>query len=81
MDDSKKKIDEALVSIMKAPNTYTKEDVVEINCHGGALPLKRVMELVVKNGARFAEPGEFYKKGFLKWQDRFVSGRGSNRYN
>lgn len=65
MDDSKEKIDEALVSIMKAPNTYTKEDVVEINCHGGALPLKKVMELVVKNGARIAEPGEFTKRAFL----------------
>lgn len=64
-DDSKEKIDEALVSIMKAPNTYTKEDVVEINCHGGALPLKKVMELVVKNGARIAEPGEFTKRAFL----------------
>ncbi|MEK6656894.1 MAG: tRNA uridine-5-carboxymethylaminomethyl(34) synthesis GTPase MnmE [Nitrospirota bacterium] len=64
-DDSKEKIDEALVSIMKAPNTYTKEDVVEINCHGGAVPLKRVMELVIKNGARLAEPGEFTKRAFL----------------
>lgn len=65
MDDSKEKIDEALVSIMKAPNTYTKEDVVEINCHGGAVPLKRVMELVIKNSARLAEPGEFTKRAFL----------------
>lgn len=64
-DDSKEKIDEALVSIMKAPNTYTKEDVVEINCHGGAVPLKRVMELVIKNSARLAEPGEFTKRAFL----------------
>ncbi|MBI5043854.1 MAG: tRNA uridine-5-carboxymethylaminomethyl(34) synthesis GTPase MnmE [Nitrospirae bacterium] len=64
-DDSSERIDEALVSIMKAPNTYTKEDVVEINCHGGALSLKRVMELVIKNGARLAEPGEFTKRAFL----------------
>ena len=64
-DDSKEKIDETLISIMKAPNTYTKEDVVEINCHGGAVPLKRVMELVLKNGARLAEPGEFTKRAFL----------------
>jgi tRNA modification GTPase len=64
-DNSSERIDEALVSIMKAPNTYTKEDVIEINCHGGALSLKRVMELVIKNGARLAEPGEFTKRAFL----------------
>lgn len=63
--DNNERVDEALVSIMKAPNTYTKEDVVEINCHGGPLPLKKVMELVLKNGARLAEPGEFTKRAFL----------------
>ena len=50
---------------MRAPNTYTKEDVVEINCHGGVLPLKRLLGLVLKNGARLAEPGEFTKRAFL----------------
>ena len=64
-DNNSERVDEALVSIMKAPNTYTKEDVIEINCHGGALSLKRVMELVIKNGARLAEPGEFTKRAFL----------------
>ncbi len=64
-DKTGEKIDEALVSIMKAPNTYTKEDVIEINCHGGAIPLKRALELVLKNGARLAEPGEFTKRAFL----------------
>ena len=58
-------IDEVLVSIMKAPNTYTKEDVVEINCHGGLLPLRKTLELVLRNGARLAEPGEFTKRAFL----------------
>ncbi|MEK6682230.1 MAG: tRNA uridine-5-carboxymethylaminomethyl(34) synthesis GTPase MnmE, partial [Nitrospirota bacterium] len=58
-------IDEVLVTIMRAPNTYTKEDVVEINCHGGVLPLKRLLGLVLKNGARLAEPGEFTKRAFL----------------
>ena len=58
-------IDEVLVSVMKAPNTYTKEDIVEINCHGGALPLKRVLELLLNSGARHAEPGEFTKRAFL----------------
>ena len=58
-------IDEVLVTVMKAPNTYTREDVVEINCHGGVVVLKKVMELVLKNGARPAEAGEFTKRAFL----------------
>ncbi|MBI5049955.1 MAG: tRNA uridine-5-carboxymethylaminomethyl(34) synthesis GTPase MnmE [Nitrospirae bacterium] len=58
-------IDEVLVSIMHAPHTYTKEDIAEINCHGGPAPLRRVLELVLKNGARLAEPGEFTKRAFL----------------
>jgi len=58
-------IDEVLVSYMKSPNTYTKEDVVEINCHGGTIPVKRILETVLKNGAMLAEPGEFTKRAFL----------------
>lgn len=58
-------IDEVLVSVMRAPATYTKEDVVEINCHGGILPVRKVLELVLKHGARPAEPGEFTKRAFL----------------
>jgi len=58
-------IDEALVSVMKAPHTYTKENIVEINCHGGPLPLRRILSLVLKNGARLAEPGEFTRRAFL----------------
>ncbi|PIX87210.1 MAG: tRNA uridine-5-carboxymethylaminomethyl(34) synthesis GTPase MnmE, partial [Nitrospirae bacterium CG_4_10_14_3_um_filter_44_29] len=58
-------VDEALVSVMRAPNTYTREDIVEINCHGGMSPLRDVLELAVKNGARLAEPGEFTKRAFL----------------
>jgi tRNA modification GTPase len=58
-------VDEALVSVMKAPNTYTREDIVEVNCHGGVVPLKRVLELLVEGGARLAEPGEFTKRAFL----------------
>lgn len=59
------KIDEVLISIMKAPRTYTKEDVVEINCHGGNIPLKKILQLLLKMGARLAEPGEFTKRAFL----------------
>ena len=58
-------VDEVLVSVMKAPNTYTKENVVEINCHGGAVPLRRVLELVLKQGARAAGPGEFTRRAFM----------------
>ncbi len=58
-------IDEVLVSVMKAPNSYTKEDVVEINCHGGTLAVRKVLELVLQHGARLAEPGEFTKRAFL----------------
>jgi len=59
-------IDEVLVTVMRAPNTYTREDVVEINCHGGYLTLKRILELVLSQGARLAEPGEFTKRAFLR---------------
>ena len=62
---NKEIVDEALVSVMKAPNTYTKEDIVEINCHGGIVPLRRVLELVLNSGARLAEPGEFTQRAFL----------------
>lgn len=59
------RIDEVIVSFMKAPNTYTKEDVVEINCHGGIVAVRRILFLLLNNGARLAEPGEFTKRAFL----------------
>ena len=58
-------VDEVLVSFMKGPKTYTREDVVEINCHGGAFITKKVLETAIKAGARPAEPGEFTKRAFL----------------
>ena len=58
-------IDEVLVTVMKAPNTYTKEDIVEINCHGGIIVMQKVLEIILNNGARLAEPGEFTKRSFL----------------
>ena len=58
-------IDEVLVSIMKKPKTFTKEDVVEINCHGGITTTNRILETMLNNGARLAEPGEFTKRAFL----------------
>lgn len=63
--DGEEIIDEVMVSIMKAPKTYTREDVVEINCHGGVIVTKRILQTVVKYGARLAEPGEFTKRAFL----------------
>jgi len=58
-------VEEVMVSIMRAPKTFTREDVVEINCHGGIASVNRVLELVLTNGARLAEPGEFTKRAFL----------------
>lgn len=63
--DGEEVIDEVMVSVMKAPATYTREDVVEINCHGGVVVTKRILQTVVKYGARIAEPGEFTKRAFL----------------
>lgn len=58
-------IDEVLVSVFRAPKTFTKEDVVEINCHGGVYVTNRILELLVLNGARISEPGEFTKRAYL----------------
>ena len=63
--DGEKEVDEVLVSIMRAPKTYTLEDIVEINCHGGISTTNKVLELVLEQGARLAEPGEFTKRAFL----------------
>ena len=60
-----KVLDEVLVSVMKGPRSYTGEDVVEINCHGGVFIMQKILELVICNGARCAEPGEFTKRAFL----------------
>ncbi|WAW14906.1 tRNA uridine-5-carboxymethylaminomethyl(34) synthesis GTPase MnmE [Peptostreptococcus equinus] len=58
-------IDEVLLAFMKGPNSYTAEDIIEINCHGGFISVKKILELVLKSGARMAEPGEFTKRAFL----------------
>ena len=63
--NNKEVIDEVLVSIMKAPKSYTTEDVVEINCHGGIISTNKILEIMLENGARLAEPGEFTKRAFL----------------
>ena len=63
--DGDEVVDEVMVSVMKAPNTFTREDVVEINCHGGVLVCRKILELCIKNGAVLAEPGEFSKRAFI----------------
>ena len=65
ISDGQETVDEVLVMVMKAPRTFTGEDTVEINCHGGVYVMKRVLETILKNGARAAEPGEFTKRAFL----------------
>jgi tRNA modification GTPase len=63
--DTGRPVDEVLTSFMRAPHTYTREDVVEINCHSGMAVLERILELVLRSGARLAEPGEFTRRAFL----------------
>jgi len=63
--ETKRQVDEILLTLMRAPRTYTREDIVEINCHGGPVPLRKTLELILKFGARLAEPGEFTKRAFL----------------
>ncbi len=58
-------VDEVLLAIMRKPKTYTREDILEINCHGGAMVLQRVLELTIREGARLAEPGEFTRRAFI----------------
>ena len=63
--ENEEKIDEVLVSVMRSPRTFTREDIVEINCHGGIATTNKVLELLLLNGCRLAEPGEFTKRAFL----------------
>lgn len=64
-DGEREVVDEVLLAVFRAPRTFTREDTVEISCHGGLLPAKLVLDTVLKNGARMAEPGEFTKRAFL----------------
>ncbi|HDA2569263.1 TPA: tRNA uridine-5-carboxymethylaminomethyl(34) synthesis GTPase MnmE [Staphylococcus aureus] len=63
--ESKEVVEEVMVSVLRAPKTFTREDIIEINCHGGILTINRVLELTMTYGARMAEPGEFIKRAFL----------------
>ena len=63
--DEGERVDEVLVTVMRAPRTFTREDVVEISCHGGIIPIQKTLEILLDHGARLAEPGEFTKRAFL----------------
>lgn len=65
VDNTGDLLDEVMVTVMKGPRTFTKEDVVEVNCHGGIVSVQRVLEVILSAGARLAEPGEFTKRAFL----------------
>ena len=63
--EEKRLVDEVMVSVMRAPKTFTREDIVEINTHGGIAVTQEILQLLLRNGARLAEPGEFTKRAFL----------------
>jgi len=70
--DDKSVVDEVLISFMRSPNSYTREDIVEINCHGGMASVKKMLEVVISQGARIADPGEFTKRAFLNGRINLV---------
>jgi len=74
--EGEKRVDEVLVSIMRAPRTYTKEDVVEINCHGGIIATNKTLEILLANGCELAEPGEFTKRAFLNGRIDLIEAEG-----
>ena len=76
--DKNEVVDEVLVSVMRAPRTFTKEDMVEINSHGGIATTNKILELLLENGCRLAEPGEFTKKAFLNGRIDLVEAEGIN---
>jgi tRNA modification GTPase len=76
--ENNERIDEVLVMVMLAPKTFTKEDVVEINCHGGISTTNKILELLIEHGARLAEPGEFTKKAYLNGRIDLIEAEGIN---
>lgn len=72
--DTNQVIEEVMVSIMRAPRTFTRENIVEINCHGGLVSVNKVLQLILAQGVRLAEPGEFTKRAF-KWTYRLITSR------
>lgn len=74
--DNEEIVDEVLISVMRAPRTFTMEDIVEINCHGGVATTNRVLEILLSNGCRLAEPGEFTKRAFLNGRIDLIEAEG-----
>src|SRR5574344_887915 len=74
--DNEKIIDEVLISVMKSPKTFTKEDIIEINCHGGIATTQKVLEILLINGCRLAAPGEFTKRAFLNGRIDLIEAEG-----
>ena len=66
-------IDEVLVSFFKAPKSFTKENMCEINSHGGTIIMQKILEICLSHGAVLAEPRRVYQKSFFKWKDRFIT--------
>ena len=77
--DGDETVDEVLVMVMRGPRTFTGEDTVEINCHGGTYVVSRVLETVLKAGSKTGRAGRIYQEGILKRQDGSVTGRGGHR--
>ena len=79
--DREETIDEVLVSVMRAPRTFTGEDTVEINCHGGTFVVRKVLETVIKNGGQTGRTGRIYQARIFEWKDGSFPGRGGDRCN
>ncbi len=71
-------LDEVLVVLMRAPRSFTAEDTVEIDCHGGVYAIQRVLEAVIKNGAASGRAGRIYEASLFKWKNGFVPGGGGD---
>ena len=76
-DERGELLDEVIILLMKGPHSYTAEDTVEVDCHGGVLVMRRILELIIRQGARPAEPAIIYKAGFFKRKTGSVTGRSS----
>jgi tRNA modification GTPase len=74
-------LDQVLLLTFVAPNSFTGEDVIEINCHGGVLVAKKIMETIIRNGARIAERGEFSKRAFLNQKISLIQAQGIVRFH
>ena len=73
-------VEEVMISVLRAPKTFTKEDIIEINCHGGILTINRILELTMTYGARMAEPGEYTKRAFLNGRIDLSQSRGCHGF-